>query len=74
MIRLLQSFDKITLDMNAQPQRATSLLEWKSRRQEVERDLLTVHLSLSTKVSFVPNVCQFAPNALQTGWYMGEDE
>jgi hypothetical protein len=26
MIRLLQNFDKVTLDMDAQPQRTTSLL------------------------------------------------
>jgi len=49
MIRLLQKFDKITLDMDAQPQRTTSLLEWKTKRREVEKDLLAVHLSLSTK-------------------------
>ena len=52
VIRLLQNFDSVTLDMDAQPQRTTSLLEWKTKRQEVERDLLAVHLSLSTKVSF----------------------
>jgi len=52
IIRLLQNFDKITTDMDAQPQRTTSLLERKTKRREVERDLLAVHLGLSTKVSF----------------------
>jgi len=49
MIRLLQNFDKITIDMDAQPQRPTSLLEWKSKRREVERDMLATHLTLSMK-------------------------
>lgn len=53
VIRLLQNFDTIALDMDAQPQRTTSLLEWKTKRREVERDLLTIHLTLSTKVSFL---------------------
>jgi len=57
IIRLLQNFDKVTLDVDAQPQRTTSLLEWKTKRREVERDLLAVHISLSTKVSFDPYVC-----------------
>jgi len=55
MIWLLQNFDKLSLDMDAQPQRTTSLLEWKTKRREVERDLLAVHLVLSTKVSFGPH-------------------
>lgn len=54
VIRLLQNFDKVTLDMDAQPQGTTSLLEWRTKRREVERDLLAVHLSLSTKVSIDP--------------------
>ncbi|KAF9650971.1 cytochrome P450 [Thelephora ganbajun] len=49
MIRLLQNFDNVTLDMDAQPQRTTSLSEWKTKKREVERDLLAVHLTLSTK-------------------------
>jgi len=49
LVRLMQNFDKITLDTDAQPQRTTSLLDWKTKRVEVERDLLTIHLSLSTK-------------------------
>jgi len=49
VIRLLQNFDSINLDMDAQPQRTTSLLEWRTKRREVERDLLAVHLTLSTK-------------------------
>ena len=53
VIRLLQNFDGVTLDMDAQPQRTTSLLEWKTKRREVERDLLAVHLTLSTKVGFL---------------------
>ena len=74
VIRLLQNFDKVTLDMDAQPQRTASLLEWKTKRREVERDLLAVHLSLSTKVSFDPYVCRFEPDALATGRCMDEDE
>lgn len=54
MVRLLQNFDKVALDVDAQPQRTTSLLEWKTKRREVERDLLAVHLTLSTKVRFGP--------------------
>lgn len=49
LIRLLQNFNGVTLDTDAQPQRTTSLLEWKTKRQEVERDLLAAHLTLSTK-------------------------
>ena len=56
MIRLLQNFDKITIDTDAQPKRTTSLMEWKTKRREVERDLLAVHLTLSTKVSSNPCV------------------
>jgi len=74
IIRLLQNFDEVTLDMDAQPQRTTSLLEWRTKRREVERDLLAVHLSLSTKVSVDPYVCLSTPNTLATGRYMDEDE
>jgi len=75
MIRLLQNFDKVTLDIDAQPQRTTSLLEWKTKRREVERDLLAVHLTLSTKVSFGPYVCRsYLLCTFTTGRYMGEDE
>ena len=74
IIRLLQNFDKIAIDMDAQPQRSTSLLEWKTRRREVERDLLAVHLGLSTKVSFGPYECWFVSDTLVAGRYMGEDE
>ena len=56
MIRLLQNFDKITIDTDAQPRRATCLTEWKTKKREVERDLLVIHLALSTKVSFGPHV------------------
>jgi len=49
VIRLLQNFDSIALDTDAQPQRTTSLLEWKTKRREVERDLLAIHITLSTK-------------------------
>ena len=66
MIRLLQNFDSVTLDMDAQPQRTTSLLEWKTKRQEVERDLLAVHLTLSTKVGFaILCMCGFPPKTLE---------
>lgn len=75
MIRLMQNFDKITLDMDAQPQRTTSLLEWKTKRKEVERDLLAVHLVLSTKVSSgLMFVALTSVNASMTGRDMGEDE
>ena len=72
--RLLQNFDKVTLDMDAQPRRTTSLLEWKTKRREVERDLLAVRLTLSTKVRLYPYVCRFAPDTPVTGRSMGEDE
>jgi len=75
MIRLLQNFDKVTIDMDAQPQRTTSLLEWKTKRREVERDLLAVHLTLSTKVIFGAYVFRFCLLCtFTTGRYMGEDE
>jgi hypothetical protein len=74
MIRLLQNFDKLVIDMDAQPQRSTSLLEWKTKRREVERDLLTVHLTLSTKVSLGPYVPRPPSHALTTGRRMGPDE
>ena len=74
IIRLLQNFDKITIDMDAQPQRRSSLLEWKTERREVERDLLAVHLGLSTKVSFGSYVCRFAFDTFVIGWRVGEDE
>lgn len=57
LIRLLQNFNGVTLDMDAQPQRTTSLLEWKTKRREVERDLLATHLILSTKVSLLYRAC-----------------
>jgi len=57
IVRLLQNFDEITIDTDAQPKRTTSVLEWKTKRREVERDLLAVHLGLSTKVSFGPCLC-----------------
>lgn len=74
LVRLLQNFDKITLDTDAQPQRSTSLLEWKTKRREVERDLLAVHLGLSTRVRFGLYVRRSVSNTLATGWSMGEDE
>ena len=74
LIRLLQNFDEVALNMDAQPQRTTSLLEWRTKRREVERDLLAVHLSLSTKVSIDTYACRSTPNTLVTGRYMGEDE
>lgn len=74
LVRLLQNFDRIILDTNAQPLRATSLLEWKTRRREVERDLLAVHLTLSTKVSSGPYTFRFLLNLLMAGRSMGADE
>ena len=74
MVRLLQNFDRITLDMDAQPKRTTSLTEWKTKRREVERDLLALHLTLSTKVSFSPHMHRFTPDTPVTGRYMGKDE
>ena len=74
MVRLLQNFDRISLDMDAQPKRTTSLTEWKTKRREVERDLIALHLTLSTKVSSSPHIYRFTPDAHVTGWYMGEDE
>ena len=74
MIRLLQNFDKLVIDTDAQPQRTTSLLEWKTKRREVERDLLTVHMTLSTKVSLGPYAPRLPSYALTTGRYMGTDE
>jgi hypothetical protein len=74
MIRLIQNFSGVTLDVGAQPQRATNLLEWKTKRREVERDLLAVHLTLSTKVGFfVLYACLLPPQPVVTGRYMGED-
>ena len=57
VIRLLQNFNSINLDVDAQPQRTTSLLEWKTKRLEVERDLLAVHVTLATKVGTPCCVC-----------------
>ena len=74
IVRLLQNFDKVTLDMDAQPQRTTSLIEWKTKRREVERDLLALHLTLSTKVSFSQSVLRFTSDTAMTGRCMGEDE
>lgn len=50
------------------------MLEWKTKRREVERDLLAVRLTLSTKVRLYPYVCRFAPDTPVTGRSMGEDE
>ena len=69
VVRLLQNFNSISLDMDAQPQRTTSLLEWKTKRLEVERDLLAFHLSLSTKVS--PLHCTCADSNLKRSWQDG---
>ena len=74
IVRLLQNFDNVTVDMDAQPQRTTSLLEWKTKRREVERDLLAVRLGLATKVGFGPHVCRPTSDVLVTGWYMDQDE
>ena len=71
MIRLLQNFDKIAIDMDAQPKRTTSLTEWETKRREVERDFLAFHLTLATKVSFGPRVCRFVSDATLTGRFMG---
>ena len=69
MIRLLQSFNSVTLDMEAQTKRTTSLLEWKTKRLEVERDLLAFHLTLSTKVSTLHCTC--ADSNLKHLWQDG---
>ena len=71
MIRLLQNFDKITIDTDAQPKRTTSLTEWETKRREVERDFLAFHLTLATKVCFSPRVCRFVSDATLTGRFMG---
>ena len=64
IVRLLQNFDGVTIDTDAQPQRTTKLTEWRTKRQEVERDLLVAHLTLSTKVSCSPYPRRFASDTL----------
>ena len=53
LIRLLQSFDKIDLDMNAQPKETQPPESWKSvpGRQSIERIFPKTHISMYSYVS-----------------------
>lgn len=79
LIRLLQTFDSVTLAKDAQPAWSLPPTEWKQsaaqgKRRAREELWPKVHLTLYANVCHLCCRCLAFPNRSVVGWLVGEDE